>query len=392
MVLPELYPHQKKAVEKMHDGCILCGGVGTGKSITALAYYFYRIAKQKPTGTLYIITTAHKRDSGEWEMECLRWGIPEQHDMKLIIDSWNNIEKYSDVKNEFIIFDEHKAIGSGKWSKCFVKLAKQNNWVLLSATPGDNWIDYIPVMVANGYYRNRTDFIQQHVIINPFVTYFSVKSYINTEKLQKIRNELLVDMVVNKIAQREEIPVLCEYDKELYSKVAKDRWNPYDDKPIENAAELCYILRKVCNSHVSRIKKVIGIANKKSKLIIFYNFDYELEILRKALSSIGITITEWNGHQHDIISSDEHWAHLVQYSAGAEGWNCIETDTIIFYSQSYSYKQTEQAMGRIDRINTPFDTLYYYRLYTDSDIDKAINLALATKHEFNITKFAREIF
>lgn len=386
---PTLYPHQQDAVSRMHDGCILAGGVGTGKSMCSLAYYFYRVSNKNPKGQLYIITTAHKRDSKEWELECCRWNIPNGYDVEVIIDSWNNIEKYIDVSNSFVIFDEHKAIGSGKWSKCFLKITQKNRWVLLTATPGDNWMDYIPVMIANGYYRNRTDFIRQHVIINPYVSYFSVKDYIGVDKLVKIRNEILVEMSMKKIAEREEIPIVCKYNKELYSVAFKDRWNPYEDRPIENASELCYVLRKICNSDVSRLLQVENIVNEKKKVIIFYNFDYELELLKEFLKDY--TITEWNGHKHDNISYGDSWCHLVQYNAGAEGWNCITTDTIIFYSMSYSYKMTEQAMGRIDRLNTPYEKLYYYKLRTDSDIDKSISLALISKKEFNVKKFAAEI-
>ena len=386
---PVLYPHQQKAIDKMHNGCILCGGVGTGKSITSLGYYFYRVSDSKPSRNLYIITTAHKRDSKEWDMECMRWGIPDLFDISLTVDSWNNIEKYTDVEDAFFIFDEHKAIGNGKWSKCFLKIARKNKWVLLSATPGDNWMDYIPVFIANGFYKNRTDFIRQHVIVNPYVTYFSVKDYINVEKLKTYRDAVLIDMPFKKIAEKEEIQILCDYDIEAYNIIRKDRWNIWEEKPIENAAELCYLLRKVCNSHISRLNNVIDIINLRKKVIIFYNFDYELELLKEY---IDVPITEWNGHQHDTILDSDSWAHLVQYAAGAEGWNCITTNTIIFFSLSYSYKQTEQASGRIDRLNTPYSTLYYYKLSTNSDIDKAINLALTTKKEFNAIKFVREHF
>lgn len=381
---PVLYDHQKKAILKLRSGSILCGGVGTGKSITALGYYYYRVTDSKCDKPLYIITTAHKRDSKEWEMECARWGIPEEHNTPVTIDSWNNIEKYRDVERCFFIFDEHKAIGSGKWAKLFVRIAKRNGWILLTATPGDTWMDYVSVFVANGFYKNRTEFINKHVIINPYVTYFSVKDYIDVPELIKNRDKILVEMPYKKPATKQEIVMTCKYDKEMYDNIMKNRWDPYKEWPIENASALCYVLRKVVNSDVSRIENVLKIIKKRKKVIIFYNFDYELEILKEY---INCTITEWNGHQHDEISHDDKWAHLVQYTAGAEGWNCIETDTIIFYSQSYSYKTTEQSKGRIDRLNTPFDTLYYYILRSESDIDKAISRSLNDKKEFNANKY-----
>ena len=383
-----LYPHQIEAVRKLHNGSILCGGVGTGKSLTALGYY-WSATSGKMDVPLIIITTAHKRDSKEWDAECLRFGIPELCNYELIIESWNNIEKFKSTSGCFFIFDEHKAIGSGKWAKLFVKIARQNQWILLTATPGDRWLDYCSVFVANGFFNNRTQFIVRHVIQNPYVNYFSVKEYIHVDELIRMRDDILVDMPYKKPATKEEIPIVVGFDKEQYSFVMKERWDIYNDCPITNAAALCYILRKIVNSDPSRIEKVKDICKQHNRVIIFYNFDYELELLKDALH--GIHVTEWNGHKHDDISEEPRWVHLVQYAAGAEGWNCISTNVMLFYSQSYSYKMTEQAKGRIDRLNTPYDTLYYYILNSASDIDKAISRSLNSKKEFNADRWLKGV-
>ena len=374
-----LYPHQQTAVESMHNGCLLCGGVGTGKSITSLYYYYYKECGviKKP---LYIITTARKRDTGEWLDECSHFDIPAD---KITIDSWNNIGKYQDVRDAFFIFDEQRVVGKGTWSKMFIRIARANRWILLSATPGDTWMDYIPLFIANGYYKHRTDFIRQHVVFNQYVKWQQVDHYINVEKLVTIKDHILVNMEMNRHTVRHVEYVNCNYSIDLYKSVMKDRWDIYEKCPIDNVSRLCSIIRRIVNEDPSRILALKAILYNHPKTIIFYNFDYELELMKEALSDSDIVITEWNGHKHESIPKTDKWAYLVQYTAGSEGWNCVETDCIVFYSQSYSYKATEQAKGRIDRLNTPFTDLYYYFLVSKSPMDMMISKSLRNKRDFN---------
>lgn len=397
----ELYDYQIAAIRKMRNGCILCGGVGSGKSITSLAYYFLRQGGKifnagigdvmKNPKDLYIITTAMKRDTHEWELELakLNLGVEEggYYHNKVVIDSWNNIRKYAGVERAFFIFDEQRVVGSGAWVKAFLKIARSNEWILLSATPGDTWSDYIPVFVANGFYKNRSEFIREHAVFNRYSTYPKIDRYMEEGRLLKYKREILVDMDFIRATKQHHIYISCEYDPMKFKELTKKRWNPWKDEPMQNAGELCYCMRRVCNEDESRIVKCLEIAEDHPKLIIFYNFDYELEILRSAAWEEGTVVAEWNGHKHDILPDGERWAYLVQYTAGAEGWNCITTNAMIFYSQSYSYRATVQAAGRIDRANTPFRDLFFYHLYSKSGIDLAIYRALKNKKEFNERRF-----
>lgn len=374
-----LRDYQRDAVNRMKNGCILCGGVGSGKSRTALAYFVeMELLKTKK---LYIITTARKRDTHEWEEELKIF----PQIKKFEIDSWNNIKKYKDVTGAFFIFDEDRVTGSGVWAKTFVKLSKVNRWIILSATPGDTWMDYIPVFLANGFYRNKTEFLHEHVVFNRYSKFLQVDRFVGTKKLERLRNDILVDMDFKRPTTSHHIDVWCDYDKIIYKSVMKERWNVYEDKPCENISELCYILRKVTNSDVSRLMKVKEILNEHPRTIIFYNFDYELSILKCFDKSV--TIAEWNGHKHEPLPNTSKWIYLVQYTAGAEGWNCITTDTMIFFSQNYSYKTMEQSQGRIDRMNTPFKDLYYYHLKSKSPIDLAIARTLKRKQKFNESRY-----
>lgn len=401
-----LYDYQIDALKKMKTGCILNGGVGSGKSRTSLAYYYIRndgdwsslsgddyIPMQDPPKDLYIITTAQKRDNLEWEGELSPFLLSTNpafnlYSNKVIIDSWNNVSKYKEVKDSFFIFDEQRVVGYGTWTRSFLKIAAKNEWILLSATPGDTWTDFIPVFIANGFYRNKTDFIDQHVIYSRYSKYPKVDRYLGTGKLIRYRDSILVDMDFKRktIAHHEELYV--QYDISKYKDIIRERWDPFENKPIKNASRLCYLLRKVVNTDTSRIVTLMEILEKTPKAIIFYNFDYELDILRNLAYGDDVEIAEWNGHVHQPIPSGNKWVYLVQYTAGNAGWNCIKTDTIIFYSQNYSYKIMEQSAGRIDRLNTPYTDLYYYHLKTRSGIDLAISRALKDKKKFNESRFA----
>lgn len=396
-----LRDYQLDAIKRMKNGCILCGGVGSGKSRTSLAYYYDlqggdllapdEVAMKNPQN-LYIITTARKRDTCEWEGELAPFLLSTHPDCNyykntVVVDSWNNIGKYTDVKNAFFIFDEQRVVGYGAWTKAFLKIAKVNNWILLSATPGDTWQDYIPVFIANGFYRNKTDFVDQHVNYDWRAKYPKIDSYRNTGRLIRLRNSILVNMDFKRqtVSHHEDIPV--PYDISKYKDIMRKRWNPWEDRPIETAAELCMALRRVVNSDEARSVATLEILEDHPKAIIFYSYDYELEILRSLGYSEGTEIAEWNGHKHQEIPTGDKWVYLVQYTAGCEGWNCITTDTIIFYSQQYSYKVATQAAGRIDRLNTPYQDLHYYHLKSFSGIDLAISKALKQKKNFNEGKF-----
>ena len=395
-----LFAHQEEALSHMKNGCILNGDVGSGKSLTSIAYYFTTngglitnqgLVRMKRPKDLYIITTARKRDTHEWNKELIYFEMsidPEKNTYKnkVIVDSWNNVAKYKDIKDAFFIFDEQRVVGYGAWVKSFLEIAKHNEWILLSATPGDTWMDYIPVFIANGFFKNKSDFTRKHVIWSPYAKFPKVDRYVNEGRLMRYKHDILIQMKF----KRKTIPhheyVTCDYDVSEYRYIKQNRWNIYKNKPIENASEYCLCLRRCTNSSVDRQLKTIEIVEEHPKSIIFYTHDYELEILKNIFKNY--TVAEWNGHRHEPIPDTNAWVYLVEYTAGSEGWNCLSTDTIIFYSQSYSYKSMVQAAGRIDRLNTPFRDLYYFHLRSTSDIDKAISSSLNRKRKFNERDFA----
>lgn len=391
----------------MKNGCVVCGGVGSGKSLTAISYYYLEnggeiaclqgedyIPMDDPPMDLYIITTARKRDTFEWEKELapfLLSTIKETnlYGNKVIVDSWNNVHKYTEAENAFFIFDEQRVVGSGVWVKSFLRIARRNRWILLSATPGDNWSDYIPLFIANGFYKNRTQFAREHIVYSHAAKFPKIERYLGEGRLERLRDSILIDMDFKRPTQAHHEDVYVQYDISLYKDLMRSRWDIWKNEPIENAGGLCYCLRRAVNQDESRQRMALEIAEKHPRMIIFYSFDYELEILKSLGWEAGTAMAEWNGHKHEPIPKTNRWVYFVNYGAGSEGWNCIETDTILFYSQNYSYKVMVQASGRIDRLNTPFHDLYYYHLKSRSGIDLAISRALKDKKTFNESRFIK---
>lgn len=486
----KLHTHQREVIPRIHNGCILGGGVGTGKTITSLTYFVEVICggdqhREKPMETpkdLVVITTAKVRGTRNWQDTAADLGLFEDPEFsysrkRLIVDSWNNLGKYVEMKDAFFIFDEQRVVGSGAWVKNFLKVARNNQWILLSATPADSWMDYVPVFIANGFYRNRTHFIDDHVVYSFHGKYRKIRGFYGVRHLERLRAQILVDMPYDRHTTRHIHEVPVEYDVEKFNRVWKARWNVYDDCPIVDVAEMYRLGRKVVNEDGRRQSKIEELLAKHPRLIVFYNFDYELFALREmserinkalvgsimnahvvgtkpnkhsvyigrgsrwgnpfkigedgtreeviekyreyiraddelmiglrelvgrslvcwcapqdchgrilqelVMEKFGVKTAELNGHKHEDVPEDERWLYLVQYTAGAEGWNCVETDAIAYHSLTYSHKQYEQSLGRIDRLNTPFTDLHYYVLKSDSKVDKQIWRALSNKKNFH---------
>ena len=404
-IKPFLYPHQEQAVKRMFTGCILNGGVGSGKSRTSLYYYFSKYGgkienqeyipmrhKPKPPD-LYIITTAKKRDDLEWEGELAHFLLSTDikknnyYGNKVVVDSWQNVKKYADIKYSFFIFDEDKVCGSGTWAKTFLKIAKHNEWIVLSASPGDKWQDYETIFIANGFFKNRTEMREEHYKYSRYTKFPKVEGYYNETRLIRLRDKILIDMDFKRKTIPHHEDIFVNYDIPKYKEAMRKRWDPYKDEPILQASGLCYVLRRIVNEDESRQTALLELFEKHPRMIIFYNFDYELDILLGLAYGNDVEVAQFNGHIHQPVPESKKWVYLVQYTAGCEGWNCIKTDTIVFYSQNYSYKVMLQACGRIDRLNTPYIDLYYYHFKSRSGIDLAISRALANKKKFNEKKW-----
>lgn len=400
-----LYPHQKEALERMFNGCLLNGGTGSGKSRTGIYYFFqknggkfenqeYTPMRDNPPD-LYILTTAKKKLDKEWEEELvpfLLYPDPEtkrtRYGNKAVIDSWQVIKKYADVKGAQFIFDENKISGKGAWAKAFLKIAKNNEWIILSATNGDKFEDYATVFIAHGFFRNRSEFSEEHLIYSRYAKFPQVTGYRNESYLYRLRDSLLIDMDFDRHTNPIHEDVWCTYDISKYRDAMRKRWDPFKDEPISQASGLCYVLRRIVNSDESRQIALLELLEDHPRAIIFYSFNYELDILLNLGYQEGTIVAQYNGGQHDKLPVGDRWVYLVNYSAGAEGFNAITTDTTIFFSQTYSYKTLTQACGRIDRLNTPYTDLHYYHLRSRSGIDLVINKALKNKKRFNERKFA----
>lgn len=403
---PFLFPHQEEAIKRMFNGCVLNGTVGSGKSRTGLYYYFqryggriegdeYTFMRQKPKPPdLYILTTAKKRNDKEWEEELIPFLLStdpkhnQHYGNKVVVDSWQNIKKYDHVTNAFFIFDENKINGKGAWAKSFLKLTKTNEWIILSASNGDRWEDYETLFIAEGFYRNRTEFRNNHLVYSNYGGFPKVVRYLNEARLFRLRDKILIDMDFKRQTEPHHEDVYVQYDIAKYKDVIRTRWDPYKNEPIQQASTLCYILRRIVNEDQSRQVALLELLEDNPRAIIFYNFDNELDILLNLSYPEGTAVAQYNGHKHEPIPEGDKWVYLVNYNA-CEAWNTTRTNCMIFFSQNYSYKVMIQAAGRIDRLTTPYKDLYYYHLRSRSGIDLAIYKALKEKKKFNEKKFVK---
>lgn len=377
-----LLEHQVKALTELGNGKVLIGDVGSGKSITSMAYFAERCPEKK----IYVITTAKKRDTGEWWADAMKMSLRQD----LEVESWNNIKNYTDVEGACFIFDEQKLVGKGAWVDAFYEIAAKNEWIVLSATPADVWMDLVPLFIANGFYKNRTDFNNQHVVWSRYSKYPKVDRYLDPHILEEHRDRLYVEMPLFRHTTRVEHFINVDYDKEEERRIYRDRWNIYDDLPLKDVGEMIRLLRRSCNSHWSRLEAIKSIAKDNPRLIIFYNHNPELEALRTLHCELDIPVAEWNGHNHQDVPEGDRWLYLVQIQAGAEGWNCTKTDAVAFYTLPYSYRQFHQAKGRIDRLDTPYNTMNYFILKSRSIIDNMIWKGLGKKKDFNLRAFAKQ--
>lgn len=406
----DLYPHQAEALRNMKNGCILAGGVGSGKSITALTYFYVHVMKGKlklngvgepgpfrntSIDKLLIITPAKKKRDLEWDHEAARFGLSRDREksfggIQVIVDSWQNVSKYTDIQKAFVIFDEQKLVGNGVWVKSFHRIAKSNPWIVLSATPGDNWMDLVSIFIAHGFFKNRTEFANNHVVYSRYSKFPKVERYVHEDHLEALRSSILVDMPFHRHTIRNIHSEWVDYDRKLYERVQKDRWDIWLDEPFQNAAAWIQGLRRVTNTHPSRLGTLSRVISERRRVIVFYTFNYELELLRAYLKTMKVEFSEWNGQKHQPVPEGDEWVYLVQYTSGNDGWNCITTDTIIFYSLQYSYKVHEQCQGRIDRLNTPYKDLHYYILRSQAKIDLMIWKAILGKKNFSDKGFSKD--
>lgn len=378
----KLMAHQEEALVRLKNGSVLIGGVGSGKSITALEY-FRRVAPRRP---LIVVTTAKKRDSAEWYQDAMKMGL----DVDLEVISWNGIGKCENETDVNFIFDEQRVVGYGAWSKSFIEITKKNRWILLSATPADTWMDLIPVFIAHGFYKNKIDFTEQHVKWSRFSKYPKVEGYYDEYVLERLRDRIFVEMPHIKHTIRHEHIINVDFDLAVQREIYRDRWNYLENQPIKDAGEMVRLLRRANNLHPSRYLQLLEIMRDHPRIIIFYNHNYELDLLRGLVENLDVSVAEWNGQKHDALPEVEQWVYLVQYQAGSEGWNCVDTDTVVFYSLPYSYRNFEQAKGRIDRLDTTFINLHYYIFRSRAIIDQAIWRNLQRKKNFNASSFYKK--
>ena len=383
----KLLKYQEEAIQKLHSGSVLYGATGSGKSLTGLAYYMRCWSHLD----LYIITTSKKRNAGEWEEEIAKLGCPPPK----AIDSWNRLKNYRMVSDAFFLFDEHKVGGHGKWAQSMITIAKKNKWILLTATPGDVWDDYASIFIANEFVKNKTTWNEDFCIFDRISKYPKIIGYQREDVLKNMRDAVLVPMEYQseKVPIPYVIPYKVDHEEEAYVLARRKSLRHPEMRAFRNTSAMFAYMRMNLPDKESKIQALADVLKKEPKAIIFYNFTPEKYEIENAARQVNIPFFQYNGQIKDNVPDGDTWVYAVQYTAGAEAWNCITCRTVIFYSMNYSYKVMTQAKGRIDRCNSPFDELhYYYFISPDFEIDQEILNALTRKEKFNEEALANKHF
>lgn len=393
-----LYKLQEKILNKSKENYLFHLGTGTGKTIIALHHYI----KYSYPLDLIIIAPAVKVKEGGWDREIkfvfneLGLEMP-----KYEVVSYSKLKKYVAKKGHYIFDECHYIKNStslrGKISKELVK-KYATCFSLLSATPASKWEEWCNYFILWGICKNKTEFYKRYVVMGRqrygSIEFNTVVGYQNTELLKEhIKRRTSKKYTVNDMV---EMPDLIEQYIEFkcsseYKKIKNDRIMESNGSIIklDTISKLYSTLRQQANitDKLEYLEYIIN-SNEEDNVLIFYNFNYEKDMIINYLKSKkikvdyiinGVTKNYPIKENFELINNT---VTLVQIQAGGTGIELTYINKVVYFSPTYSYQDYIQSIGRAYR-NGQENKVLVYKFKVLNSIETDIWECLERKEDFN---------
>lgn len=283
----------------------------------------------------------------------------------------------------------------------FILSLKPSHTILLSGTPTDGKYEFLYSQlrllgwkITKTAYYNR--YIKTELRSYGGPTFRVVTGYKNVSELKiKLKEYGAVFAKAEEVIKLPEKKFIKEYStvSSDYKKFMKDRVIKIDDKELTGDSTLSKRLyaRMLCSAYSKdKISRLIDLVNSTSdRVIIFYNFNTELEALRKVLFDRPISIV--NGQVKDLkeYENNDNSVTLIQYQAGAMGLNLQKANRIIYFSLPERSELFEQSKARICRIGQE-KQCYYHIMMCHKSVEEKIYECLLMRKDYTDELFRKE--
>ena len=311
-------------------------------------------------------------------------------------------EELRQLKDFTMMLDESSMIKNetAKRTK-FILSLKPSHTILLSGTPTDGKYEFLYSQlrllgwkITKTAYYNR--YIKTELRSYGGPMFRVVTGYKNVSELKaKLKEYGAVFAKAEEVIKLPEKTFIKEYStvSSDYKKFMKDRIIKIDDKELTGDSTLSKRLyaRMLCSAYSKdKISRLIDLVNSTSdRVIIFYNFNTELEALRKVLFDRTISIV--NGQVKDLkaYENNDNSVTLIQYQAGAMGLNLQMANRIIYFSLPERSELFEQSKARICRIGQE-KQCYYHIMMCHKSVEEKIYECLLMRKDYTDELFRKE--
>ena len=311
-------------------------------------------------------------------------------------------EELRQLKDFTMMLDESSMIKNetAKRTK-FILSLKPSHTILLSGTPTDGKYEFLYSQlrllgwkITKTAYYNR--YIKTELRSYGGPTFRVVTGYKNVSELKaKLKEYGAVFAKAEEVIKLPEKKFIKEYStvSSDYKKFMKDRVIKIDDKELTGDSTLSKRLyaRMLCSAYSKdKIARLIDLVNSTSdRVIIFYNFNTELEALRKVLFDRPISIVNGQVKNLKEYENNDNSVTLIQYQAGAMGLNLQKANRIIYFSLPERSELFEQSKARICRIGQE-KQCYYHIMMCHKSVEEKIYECLLMRKDYTDELFRKE--